>query len=177
MITALASARAAHAAQCPVLLDHAFVPLQGGEPQSLCQHRGKVLLIVNTASNCGFTGQYQGLEALYQKYRERGFVVLGFPSNDFGAQEPGNNRQIADFCRVNYGVQFPMFAKTSILPPQTNALHQILAQRTGERPRWNFHKYVIDRNATEVVSFGSSVAPDSRELIATIERMLTQERD
>jgi hypothetical protein len=104
----------AQANTCPPLLDHEFNRLQTGKSESLCQYRGKVLLIVNTASYCGYTHQYEGLEAMYRKYKDRGLVVLGFPSNDFGAQEPGSNKEIAEFCRLTYGVQFPMFEKSSV---------------------------------------------------------------
>src|SRR3954470_15406709 len=98
-------------AGCPALLDHTFNRLQTGQSESLCQYQGKVVLVVNTASYCAYTGQYEGLEALYRKYKDRGLVVLGFPSNDFGGQEPGTNTEIAEFCRLTYGVQFPMFEK------------------------------------------------------------------
>ena len=94
---------------CKSVLDHSFPGLLSGKPQSLCEYGGKVVLVVNTASQCGYTPQYEGLEALYKRYRERGLVVIGFPSNDFGAQEPGSNREVAEFCKLNYGVSFPMF--------------------------------------------------------------------
>lgn len=161
------------AADCPALLQHTFRTLQTGESQSLCQFQGKVLLIVNTASYCGFTQQYEGLEALYRKYRDRGLVVVGFPSNDF-SQEPGSNKEIAEFCRTTYGVQFPMFEKSSVTGVADNPLFVELAARTGERPQWNFHKYVIDRRGEKIASFRSAVAPDSRELVGTIERLLAQ---
>jgi glutathione peroxidase len=118
------------ASPCPALLDREFNRLQTGKPESLCQYRGKVLLVVNTASFCGYTRQYEGLEALYRKYRDRGLVVLGFPSNDFGAQEPGTNQEIAELCRLTYGVQFPMFEKASVTSLKTNPLHDLVA-RTG----------------------------------------------
>src|SRR6185503_19275056 len=102
-----------HAADCPLLLDAALPTLSDDKPESMCQYRGKVLLVVNNASQCGYTPQYEGLEKLYKRYKDRGLVVLGFPSNDFGAQEPGSNREIAKFCEANYGVSFPMFTKTS----------------------------------------------------------------
>jgi glutathione peroxidase len=103
----------------PPLRDHAFQKLQDGTPQSLCQYEGKVILVVNTASFCGFTGQYEGLESAYDKYKGRGLVVIGFPSNDFGDQEPGSNKEIADFCRMTYGVKFPMMAKTDVAAPKS----------------------------------------------------------
>jgi glutathione peroxidase len=115
---AVTGARPAQASECPVLLRHSFPDLRTGEPQDLCQYRGRVILVVNTASYCGFTDQYGGLEALYRKYRDRGLVVLGFPSNDFAGQEPGSNSQIANFCRLTYGVQFPMFAKSRVVGGQ-----------------------------------------------------------
>ena len=129
-----APSRAADApAACPVTLNHTFARLQDEKPQSLCQYAGKVVLVVNTASYCGFTPQYKGLEALYDKYRGRGLVVLGFPSNDF-EQESGDNKQIADFCENTYGVKFPMFAKSSVRGAPANALYRQLAQATGRQP-------------------------------------------
>jgi len=162
----------AAAAACPALLDRDFNRLQTGKPESLCQFRGKVLLIVNTASYCGYTHQYEGLEALYRKYKDRGLVVLGFPTNDFGAQEPGSNKEIAEFCRLTYGVQFPMFEKTTVKSLAANPLYADLVARTGQGPKWNFHKYVVDRNGNPVATFASRVEPNDRELVALIERLL-----
>ena len=177
-LLALAAVGSAHGqsapAGCPPLLDHRYERLQGGQTQSLCDYRGKVLLVVNTASYCGYTKQYEGLEALYRKYRDRGLVVLGFPSNDFGGQEPGTGSEIAEFCRTTYGVQFPMFEKSSVSGVAQNPLFVQLAARTGERPQWNFHKYVIDRRGAKVVSFRSAVTPDDRELVRTLERLLAE---
>jgi glutathione peroxidase len=169
----ITSAQAATSA-CPVLLDHDFNRLQTGKPESLCQFRGKVLLVVNTASYCGYTHQYEGLEALYRKYRDRGLVVLGFPSNDFGAQEPGTNREIAEFCRLTYGVQFPMFEKSTVTGLAANPLYVELAARTGKSPRWNFHKYVIDRRGNVVGTFASNIEPDDRELLALLNKLLAE---
>jgi len=162
------------AANCPALLRHTFNKLQTGQPQSLCQFQGKVLLIVNTASYCAYTQQYEGLEAMYSKYRDRGMVVVGFPSNDFGKQEPGSNQQIAEFCRTTYGVQFPMFEKTSVTKLTANPLYVELAAKTGAAPKWNFHKYVVDRNGTPIASFASDVTPDSPQLVELIERLLAE---
>ncbi len=156
---------------CPSLLDREFSRLQTGKPESLCQYRGKVLLIVNTASYCGYTHQYEGLEALYRKYKDRGLVVLGFPSNDF-EQEPGSNKDIAEFCRLTYGVQFPMFEKSSVKSLSTNPLYADLVARTGLGPKWNFYKYVIDRNGNPVGTFASRVEPSDRDLVALLERLL-----
>jgi len=161
----------AAAAPCPALLDREFNRLQTGKPESLCQYRGKVLLIVNTASYCGYTHQYEGLEALYRKYRDRGLVVLGFPSNDF-EQEPGSNKEIAQFCRLTYGVEFPMFEKSSVKSLATNPLYADLVARTGQGPKWNFHKYLIDRSGIPVASFASRVEPTDRELLALLEKLL-----
>jgi glutathione peroxidase len=127
---------------------------------------------VNTASFCGYTGQYEGLEHLYDKYKARGLVVVGFPSNDFGNQEPGSNKEIADFCRLTYGVRFPMFARSTVVGRSANPLYRQLGDLTGERPRWNFHKYLIDRSGNTVKSFPSEVSPDNALLVATIERLL-----
>jgi glutathione peroxidase len=157
---------------CPTLLDHEFNRLQTGKPETLCQYRGKVLLIVNTASYCGYTHQYEGLEALYRKYKDRGLVVVGFPSNDFGSQEPGSNHEIAEFCRLTYGVQFPMFEKSSVTSLQTNPLYAELVARTGDSPKWNFHKYLIDRNGNPAGTFASKIEPDDRELVARLEKLL-----
>ena len=159
-------------AGCPPLLRHTLNSLQTGQPQSLCQYSGKVVLIVNTASYCGFTNQYEGLEALYRKYKDRGLVVLGFPSNDYGAQEPGSNKEIAEFCRTTYGIQFPMFEKTAGTRLAAHPLYAELVAKTGQAPRWNFHKYLVDRTGKHVESFGSTVEPGQRAFVATIERLL-----
>ena len=157
---------------CPALLAHEFPRLQDEAPQNLCQYAGKVVLVVNTASYCGFTGQYEGLEALYATKKARGLVVLGFPSNDFGQQEPGNAKQIADFCFNTYGVKFPMFSKTVVKGKGKNALYAELARATGKEPQWNFPKYLIDRNGKVVANFPSDVEPDSPALVAAIEKSL-----
>jgi glutathione peroxidase len=163
----------AAATSCPALLDHSFQRLQDSTPQSLCEYQGKVLLVVNTASFCGFTGQYEGLENVYDKYKGRGLVVVGFPSNDFGDQEPGSNKEIADFCRMTYGIKFPMMAKTDIAAPKTNPFYKQLIAKSGTAPQWNFHKYLIDRRGTSVESFDTRIA-DDRRLIAQIERRLAE---
>jgi glutathione peroxidase len=156
---------------CPPLLDRKVLNLQD-ESVSLCQFHGKVLLVVNTASECGFTPQYEGLEKLYRRYRDRGLVVLGFPANDFGGQEPGSNKQIADFCQVNYGVSFPVFAKSSVVGANANAVFRDLAAKTGGAPRWNFHKYLVDRSGAPVASFATQVEPLDPKLTREIERLL-----
>jgi glutathione peroxidase len=153
---------------CPALLDRKMDTLLD-QPQSLCEYAGKVLLVVNTASQCGYTPQYEGLEALYRKYKARGLVVLGFPSNDFGGQEPGSNKDIAAFCVNQYAIDFPMFAKTRL---KSNALYADLVKATGTAPRWNFHKYLVDRSGRPVHSFDTRVEPDDPKLIAAIEKLL-----
>ena len=176
VLTAPASAAesATGDAECPAVLNYTFNRLQTGKPESLCQFRGKVLLIVNTASYCGYTHQYEGLEALYRRYKSRGLVVVGFPSNDFGAQEPGTNQEIAEFCRLTYGVQFPMFEKTSVTSLKTNPLYATLLARTGQTPQWNFHKYLVDRDGNRVESFASEVEPDDRALLTALEKLLNE---
>lgn len=159
-------------AACPSLLNHTFARLQDGQPMPLCQYAGKVVLVVNTASFCGFTSQYEGLEALYARLKDKGLVVLGFPANDFGEQEPGSDHEIADFCRLTYGVQFPMVAKTVVKGKDANPLYQRLAEITGSAPKWNFHKYLINRDATKVLSFSSMTKPDDPELLKKIEEFL-----
>ncbi len=157
---------------CPVLLNKTFPRLQDEKPQSLCQYAGKVVLVVNTASYCGFTPQFKGLEALYAKYKDRGLVVLGFPSNDFGQQDPGNAKQIADFCESTYGVKFPMFGKSHVRGDEVNPLHASLIKITGTTPKWNFYKYLIARDGRTVSSYGSLTTPDDRELVAEVEKLL-----
>ena len=170
--TAPAVAAAASTANCPALWQQQFKRLQDEAPQALCQYAGKVVLVVNTASFCGFTGQYQGLEALYARYQARGLVVLGFPSNDFGQQEPGSGKEIADFCFNTYGVKFPMFSKTVVVGAGRSPLYAALAKASGEAPQWNFHKYLVDRQGRVAGSFASSVKPDDKRLLAAIERAL-----
>jgi glutathione peroxidase len=156
-------------AACPPLLDRSMRSIDERE-QSLCEYAGKVLLVVNTASQCGYTPQYEGLEALYRKYRVRGLVVLGFPSNDFGGQEPGSNQDIASFCVNQYAVDFPVFAKTEL---KKNSLYADLAKATGQAPRWNFHKYLVDREGRNVLSFPTRLEPSDPRLVDAIERLLT----
>lgn len=163
-----------HAGECPELLNHNFTTLQDGKPLPLCQYAGKVILVVNTASYCGFTSQYVGLEELHDRLARQGLVVLGFPSNDFGAQEPGSDKEIADFCRLTYGVEFPMVSKSSVTGAQANPFYQQLAKITGSKPRWNFHKYLINRDATQVYAFGSMTSAEDKTLVAKIDEFLKQ---
>jgi glutathione peroxidase len=164
---------AAPDAACPALLQHTFNRLQTGQPQSLCQFQGKVLLVVNTASYCGYTHQYEGLEAMYRKYKDRGLVIVGFPSNDF-SQEPGTNKEVAEFCRTTYGVDFPQFEKSSVAHLSANPLYTDLARLTGKKPQWNFYKFVVDRSGKPVATFPSATAPDNPAFTALIERLLAE---
>ncbi|MBL8514358.1 MAG: glutathione peroxidase [Betaproteobacteria bacterium] len=172
-LAALASPFTAVAAECPALIDHRMSTLKGA-PQDFCAFKGKVILAVNTASYCGYTKQYEGLQTLYDKYRDKGLVVVGFPANDFGMQEPGSNAEVADFCERTFKVKFPMMEKSSVVGTKVNPLFAGLAKATGESPRWNFHKYVIGRDGKAVKSFGSKVAPESAELVAAIEAQIAQ---
>lgn len=167
----IALPRAAVAADCPALLNHKFNRLQDDAPQNLCQYAGKVTLVVNTASYCGFTSQYEGLEKLYADYKDKGLVILGFPSNDF-SQEPGNNKEIADFCYNTYGVKFPMFAKSSVKGKETNPLFTALIKAGAKAPSWNFNKYIIDRDGKLAGNFGSTTRPDDKTFVSALEKAL-----
>jgi glutathione peroxidase len=162
---------AAQPASCPALLHHTFRRLQDEAPQDLCQYAGKVVLVVNTASYCGFTKQYEGLEKLYAKYGARGLVVLGFPSNDF-KQEDADAKKIADLCYNTYGVKFPMFASTVVSGNGANPLYSELIKQTGNAPKWNFNKYLIGRDGKMVEYFPSKVTPEDPALVGKIEKAL-----
>jgi glutathione peroxidase len=168
-----ASAQGASSA-CPALLQHTMPRLQDGKPQALCQYAGKVLLVVNTASQCGFTPQYTGLEALHARYAARGLVVMGFPANDFGRQEPGDAKDIAQTCFNVYGVRFPMFDKISVVGRDAHPLYASLAQASGQAPRWNFHKYLVDRQGQVVASFASDIEPQDKRVLGAIDKVLAQ---
>ena len=166
-------AGAAGAAADGALLEQNYRHLAGTAQVNLAKaYAGQVLLVVNTASKCGFTPQYEALEAMHAKYKARGFAVLGFPSNDFMGQEPGNEKQIQEFCRLTYGVKFPMFEKVHVKGRDATPLYKRLAAATGEAPGWNFHKYLIDRNGKVVASFGSRTTPTDPALVAQVERLI-----
>ncbi|MFC7289301.1 glutathione peroxidase [Herminiimonas glaciei] len=169
-----AYAQTASPAVCPATLNFTLARLQDEAPQNLCQYAGKVILAVNTASYCGFTVQYEGLEQLYAKYKDRGLVILGFASNDFGQQEPGANKEIAEFCHNTYGVKFPMFAKSSVIGPDINPFYKSLMANGAQTPKWNFHKILLDRSGKVVESYPSKVTPDNKKLVADIEKALAQ---
>ena len=172
-VNALAAETApgAPAASCPRVLQHTVLRLQDEKPQALCQYAGQVVVVVNTASYCGFTSQYKGLEALYAKYKDRGLVLLGFPSNDF-SQEPDSNAKIADFCENTFGVKFPMFAKSTVRGTDALPLFKQLSDQTGTAPRWNFYKYVISRDGQHIKSFSSMTGPQDKSFVAEVEKQL-----
>ena len=171
--TAAAAQSAAPSADaCPALLKHTMTRLQDEVPQPLCQYAGRVLLVVNTASQCGYTPQYKGLEALHAKFAARGLVVMGFPSNDFGGQEPGDAKQIGETCFNHYGVRFPMFGKIVVKGPGAHPFYTQLVQAAGQAPGWNFHKYLLDRQGRVVASFKSDVEPEDPRLTAQIDKLL-----
>lgn len=155
------------------LLDHDLRPLAGKAPVNLRQtYAGNVLLVVNTASKCGFTPQFEGLEALHAKYGGKGFAVLGFPSGDFKSQEFEDEKQIQQFCTLTYGVKFPMFEKVHVVGKQATPLYRDLAEASGQAPQWNFHKYLIGRDGRLIAGYGSKTAPDDPALVAAIEAAL-----
>lgn len=169
------AATPAPTAACPPLLDHTVPRLQDEKPQHLCQYAGKVLLVVNTASYCGFTGQYEGLEALSARYAARGLVVMGFPSNDF-RQEDSDRKRIADLCFNTYGVKFPMFTAVHVRGAGAHPMFAQLAKATGEAPRWNFNKYLVGRDGRPIAHYGSTTGPDNTSLVAAIEKALASPR-
>jgi len=160
-------------AACPSVLNHKLNDLDGN-PIDLCDFAGKVVLAVNTASYCGNTPQYKGLEAIYEKYKARGLIVVGFPANDFGAQEPGSNKEIRDFCELTYGVKFPMVEKTSVIPGKANPVFAELTAMTNDAPEWNFHKYLLSRDGTQAFSYPARMPPESKEIVSRIEALLAQ---
>jgi len=160
-------------ATCSKLLDHEFRPLAKKTPVNLCTlTEGRVVLIVNTASKCGFTTQYEGLEKLYSERKKDGLVVLGFPSNDFMGQEPGTEKEIEEFCTLTYGVKFPMFEKVVVKEGSAIPFYQALAGAGGGYPKWNFHKYLIGRDGQMISGFGSRVAPNDPAITSRINEAL-----
>ena len=135
------------------------------------RYRGRVVLVVNTATACGFTPQFEGLESLYRARRADGFVVLGFPANDFAGQEPRSDKEIATFCKANYGVSFPMFAKSHVVGDGANPLFRKLNAAAGE-PEWNFNKYLVDRDGAVIARYGAGTEPDDPQLAKSLSRLL-----
>jgi glutathione peroxidase len=157
------------------LLDQDFRKLASKKQFNLCEaYEGNVIPVVNTASKCGNTPQYDGLEDMYEKYGEQGFVVLGFPSNDFMGQEPGSEEQIEEFCRLTYGVKFPMFEKTSVKKDNAHPFYVALAESSGTYPSWNFHKYLIGRDGQFIEQFSPRTKPDNKQLVAAVETALAK---
>ena len=172
LLATMFMASTAMSATCPESLNFSFNRLQDDAPQSMCQYSGKVVLVVNTASYCGYTGQYKSLENVYSKLSPKGLVVVGFPSNDFGGQEPGSNKQIAEFCQNTFGVKFPMMAKTAVTGANAHPMYKYLARTSGQSPQWNFHKYLIDKDGKVIGTYNSSQSPDQGKLLADIEYAL-----
>lgn len=163
------------AKECSSLLDFNVRTLNEDTMVNLCeQYQGKVILVVNTASKCAYTDHYRSLEKLYSDFKNDGLVVLGFPSNDFGHQEPGNEEQIKSFCRLTYGVEFPMFAKTHVTQRQAHPLYSELARASGTYPQWNFHKFLIDRKGQLVGSYKSAIDPLDEIILNDIKKQLYQ---
>jgi glutathione peroxidase len=169
--TVAAPATSTPPAACPALLNHTVPRLQDDKPQNLCQYAGKVLLVVNTASYCGFTSQFEGLEALNAKYAARGLVVMGFPSGDF-KQEAADAKKTAEVCFNTYGVKFPMFATGPVRGEGAQPIFRQLAAATGQQPSWNFNKYLVGRDGKPVAHFGSMTGPTSGSITAAIDKAL-----
>ncbi len=154
------------------------LPSIDGKPMPLAKFKGKVVLVVNVASRCGYTPQYSALESLYEKYKGQGFVIVGFPANNFGAQEPGTNKEIKTFCSRKYNVTFPMYSKVSVKGDDQTPLYQYLTKQTGSSIagdiKWNFTKFLVDRNGNVVERFESAVTPDSKEVVSAVEKQLSQ---
>ena len=153
------------------------MPALNGTPTPLASFKGKVVLVVNVASQCGYTPQYEGLQALYAKYKDQGFVIAGFPANNFGGQEPGTNEEIGAFCKSKYGVTFPMFSKISVKGGDQSPLYQFLTDRsanpkTGGEIQWNFTKFLVDRTGKVIQRFEPAVEPQSKDLVSAVESTL-----
>lgn len=159
------------AVACEGIYNQQFTTLQG-EKLNLCDYQTQPILVVNTASKCGFTPQFEALEGMYSRYKAQGLLVIGFPSNDF-KQELSDNKQIGDFCKLTYAVKFPMMAKSSVTGPNANPLYKQLIAKTGQTPQWNFYKYVILPGGKEVYAYESSVLPGSKEILGKIKPHLT----
>ncbi len=169
-ITLLGASAMASAAACTGVYNHQFTDLHG-QAFNLCDYQDKPILVVNTASKCGFTPQFDALEGMYKKYKAQGLLVIGFPSNDF-RQDPGNNKEIGDFCKMTYKVEFPMMGKSSVSGKDANPFYRELATKTGSEPQWNFYKYVILPGGKNVSVYESSVLPDSDVILGKIKPYL-----
>ena len=157
---------------CPAILNHDLRVLDSKDIINLCTHKDKVVLAVNVASRCGFTYQYEALQALFENYQDKDFIILGFPSRDFMFQEYNDEGKVKEFCSSKYGVTFPMFATSSVKGKKANSFSQYLALITGESPDWNFTKYLISKDGEVLKPFSKNVEPDSKEIISAIESLL-----
>ncbi|MBX9675417.1 MAG: glutathione peroxidase [Methylotenera sp.] len=166
----LSASLMANAASCPELYNHQYKTLQG-EQINLCDYQDKPILVVNTASKCGFAPQFESLESLYKKHKNQGLLVVGFPSNDF-KQELGEDKAIGDFCKATYGVNFPMTPKSSVSGANANPFYKQLTAKSGQAPMWNFYKYVIVPGGKQVYAFESTVLPDSADILGKIKPYL-----
>lgn len=174
---AAAPSESGEEAHSPYVLDHTMKRIDGTE-EKLEDYKGKVVMLVNVASKCGYTKQYAGLESLYKKYKDRGFVILGFPANNFGGQEPGSNKQIAEFCTERFGVSFPMFEKISVKGDDMHPLYKditALPKPVGEAPNWNFTKYLVDRDGNVVARFAPGDKPGSKKVTIKVQDLLGEE--
>ncbi|MFQ3250655.1 glutathione peroxidase [Glaciecola sp.] len=172
IVLLLALSQFANASECPDLLKFAKRKLNSQEVVNMCEaYKGKTVLFVNTASKCGFTPQFEGLEALYEKHKEEGLVILGFPSNDFN-QEFGDEKKTAELCELTYGVKFPMFESISVRGDDADPLYAMLAKKAGSEPKWNFYKYLMDKNGDVVDSYSAFTKPDNEDFVADIKAAL-----
>ncbi|MFW5431247.1 MAG: glutathione peroxidase [Methylophilaceae bacterium] len=166
LLVSLLGVNAMANADCDELYNHQFKTLDG-KPFNLCDYQDKPILVVNTASKCGFTPQFEALEDMYKAYQSQGLLVIGFPSNDF-KQDPGDNKQIGDFCKMTYGVEFPMMSKSAVRGDDANPFYAQLIEKTGTSPKWNFYKYVIAPGGKKVIVFSSLTKPDSAKVLKEI---------
>jgi len=172
LAAALLFSSATFANQCPDLLKFAKRKLNSQEVVNLCnEYKGKTVLFVNTASYCGFTPQFKGLEALYEKYQDDGLVILGFPSHDFN-QEDNDEGKTAELCKLTYGVKFPMFEALAVRGDDVDPLYRMLAKKSGTTPKWNFYKYLMDKNGNIVESYSSLTKPEDEDFVADITKAL-----
>ncbi len=170
LAVSLLAAVPAGAAECPRLLNHQYTTLQGGQV-NLCDYADRTILVVNTASKCGFTPQFAKLEDMYKKYKDKGLMVVGFPTNDF-KQELATNKEIGEFCLLTYNVGFPMVEMTSVTGIAADLLYKQLSEVTGQAPKWNFHKYLITPGAAQVYSFSTRTEPDAPEIMGKLTPLL-----
>ena len=157
---------------CPELLDHELRVLDSNKTENLCKYKDKVILAVNVASRCGFTYQYESLQALYKEYAEKDFVILGFPSRDFMFQEYNDEGDVKEFCSTNYGVTFPLYATSSVTGKKANSFYKQISKESGSQPSWNFTKYLISREGKIIDTFSSNVEPNSPQVIKGLESLL-----